>query len=175
MTFAQFYTELEHQLPQSTGADREKWAEVILENNFKILELSKLIESDTKVASRFLWLLTGLGMLHAPTLFQALPYLWEQSRHVTHVDMKKSFANYWRFCGVPAENEAEAIDLLFHWLQSAETNVTIKSRALFVLYDLTAKYPELKNELQLCIKDQLQKNTNDFDQRALKILRKLDA
>lgn len=175
MTFEQFYTTLENNLPKSTGTERQQWVQVIIENDFDILELSTLIDEEPKIATRFLWMLTGIAMQEPQKLHAVLPALFEKSKQVTHVDMQASFANYWRFCGVPKENEAEAIDLLFHWLQSADTNVTIKSRALFVLADLIKMYPDLKNELRLCIEDQLDKNTKDFDKRALKILQNIKA
>lgn len=174
MTFQQFYITLENHLPQSTGTERQQWVRTIIENDFDILELSSLIDQEPKIATRFLWMLTGIAMQQPQKLHAVLPALFEKSKHITHVDMQASFANYWRFCGVPPENEAEAIELLFHWLQSAQTNVTIKSRALFVLSDLVDIYPDLKNELRLSIEDQLDKNTKDFRSRALKILEKLN-
>jgi hypothetical protein len=75
--------------------------------------------------------------------------------------------------GVPAENDSEAIDLLFKWLLSKETNVTIKSRSLHVLFKLSKKYPEIKNELKFCIEDQMDKYSNDFRKKSIKILREL--
>ena len=71
------------------------------------------------------------------------------------------------------QNEARAIDLLFSWLQSANTNVTTKSRALLVLFRLTKKYPELRNELKICIEEQMDRYTVDFAKRAKKILNEL--
>ncbi|MFT5513430.1 MAG: hypothetical protein ACI8SE_001837 [Bacteroidia bacterium] len=77
--------------------------------------------------------------------------------------------------GIPEKNEAKAINLLFSWLQSDSTNVTIKSRAILVLFALTKKYPDLKNELRLSISDQLYKYTEDFAKRSRKILDELSA
>ena len=83
---------------------------------------------------------------------------------------KRPLPHFGSIVGVPPENEGRAIDLLFQWLLSADTNVTIKSRSLWVLLKLTKKYPELKNELKLCLQDQMDKYTNDFKKRATKIL-----
>ena len=49
----------------------------------------------------------------------------------------------------------------------------MKSRALFVLTKLVKKYPELKNELKLCLEDQMDKNTDSFRKRAMKELKLL--
>lgn len=173
MNIAAFYKELENNLPQSTSEDRRKWAVQIIEQDFDLQYLSNLLLCDPKVATRFLWLLTGIGQLRAEKLFQELPFLLQLNKQLTHLKTEGSFANYWRIVGVPPENEGEVIDLLFSWLQSTEVNVTAKSRVVFVLFDLTQKYPELKNELRICLEDQLEKNTKDFDRRAQKILKKL--
>ena len=36
------------------------------------------------------------------------------------------------------------------------------------------KYPELKNELKLCLEDQIDRHTNDFKKRATKIVMKIE-
>jgi hypothetical protein len=43
-----------------------------------------------------------------------------------------------------------------------------------VLFKLTKKYPEIKNELILCINDQMDKYSIDFKIRSTKILNELD-
>jgi hypothetical protein len=62
--------------------------------------------------------------------------------------MKLAFTRLWQLCGVPNENESDAIELLFGYLNSREIDITTKSRALFVLVGLINKYSELKNELK---------------------------
>ncbi len=170
----EFYNELELSLPTSDAEQRRIWASAIIENEFDLKEFSKLLRSENKVATRFLWLLSEIGEKDPSRLFRELPFFFELSDEIKHLDFKTSFATYWLIAGVPLENEARAIDLLFGWLQSAHTNVTTKSRSLFVLFKLTNKYPELKNELKLCLEDQMEKNTNDFSKRARKVLKDLD-
>ncbi len=168
-----FKNELENSLPNSSSAERQIWATSIIEKGLDIKDLSTLLSCDKKVALRFTWLLSEIGEINPNKLLSALPFLFELSDKIKHIDFVNSFATYWRIAGIPCENEAKAIDLLFGWLQSASTNVTTKSRALFVLFELTKKYPELKNELKLCLMDQLDKNSNDFNKRANKILTQL--
>ncbi len=168
-----FYTELESSLPTSTAAQRIGWAKTIIENNIAIKDLSGLLKGDPKIATRFLWMLSELGELDRNALFRELPFLLDLSDHLNPV-YKTSFANYWLIAGIPPENEGKAIDLLFQWVLSTETNVTIKSRSFLVLFKLTKKYPELKNELKLCLMDQMDKYTDDFKKRAGKLLVKLE-
>ncbi|NUY79608.1 hypothetical protein HUK80_01775 [Flavobacterium sp. MAH-1] len=164
-----FYKELESSLPTSTEDQRKVWATAIIEKSIAIKDLSGLLKGEQKIASRFLWLLGRIGMSNPNTLFVELPFLLDFCDQVNPI-YKMSFANFWLIAGVPPENEGKAIDLSFKWLLSADTNVTIKSRSLSVLFKLTKKYPELKNELKFCLEDQMDKHSNEFRKKATKIL-----
>ncbi len=169
----EFYNELESSLAASSGESRNVWVKIILENNLNLKDLSGLLLCDGKIATRFLWLLSEVGLANPDKLFVELPYFLDFSEPL-NPEYKKSFASYWLIAGVPHENESKAIDLLFHWLLSNDTNVTIKSRSFLVLYNLTKKYPELKNELKLCLIDQMDKYSKDFQKRAAKVLTALE-
>jgi len=149
------------------------WATTIIEKNLDIKALSELLKCERKIATRFLWLLSEIGELNPNRLFVELPFLLNLCDNLNQ-DYKTSFANFWLIAGVPSENEGEAIDILFKWLLSTDTNVTIKSRSFLVLFNLTKKYPELKNELKLCLNDQMDKHTNNFKKRAIKILTNIE-
>jgi hypothetical protein len=174
MYLAQFHNELKNSLPESSGADRKMWATKIIQDNLSIKDLSELLNYEKKVASRFSWLLSDIGLLNPNKLFGQLPYLFELSNQIDHINFKQSFATYWLISGIPLENEAKAIDLLFNWIRSSDTNVTTKSRSLYVLFDIAQKYPDLKNELRITLKNQLDKNTKEFRKRAIKLLKKLE-
>lgn len=170
---AEFYKELEFSLATSTGEKRKIWATTIIEKDIDIKELSKLLKCEQKIAIRFLWLLSDIGILNPNKLLAELPFLFDLCEHLNPI-YKTSFASFWLYVGVPPENEGKAIDLLFHFLQSNHINVTIKSRALLVLFKLTKKYPELKNELKICLVEQMDKHSKDFKKRVSKILIKLE-
>lgn len=167
------YRELECSLPASTGGERKRWVDAIVDGNLDIKELSGLLKGEQKLATRFLWLLSEIGLRDPNRLFKELPFLWDLCRDLNPI-YKTSFANWWLIAGIPAENEGEAIDILFQWLLSAGINVTIKSRAVLVLFQLTKKYPELKEELKLCLHDQMDKHSDSFRKRADKIIVKLE-
>ena len=174
MNHNEFYNLLENSLPQSSAMERKVWASTIIEQNIDIKFLSKLLWSDKKTSTRFLWLLSDVGSLNQKVLFNELSYLFQLSNKVTQINFKTSFATYWLICGIPAENESIAIELLFNWIQSANTNITTKSRSLFALYNLTEKYPELKDELKFCLENQKDKHSKDFRKRVNKILNTLE-
>lgn len=163
---------LKHSLSKSTGVQRKEWATEIIEKEIVIRDLFELVNAEQKTASRFLWLLSDIGILFPEKLKSELPYLFNICKNQKS-EFKTSFASFWLYADVPTENEGEAIDLLFGWVLSSEVNVTIKSRALLVLFKLSEKYPEIKNELKLCIQDQLVKHSKDFKKRANKLLLEL--
>lgn len=169
----EFYKELESSLSKSTFEQRKKWATIIIEKKIDIKGLCGFLKSEQKIAVRFLWLLSDVAILNPNYLFIELPFLLRFCDNL-NPHYKTSFASYWLYTGVPSVNEGEAIDLLFQWLLSCDTNVTIKSRSLLVLFKLTIKYSELKNELAICLKDQMDKNTKDFKRRATKVLSQLE-
>lgn len=163
---------LKHSLSKSTGVQRKEWATEIIEKEIVIRDLFELVNEEQKTASRFLWLLSDIGILNPEKLKSELPHLLVICKK-QKPEYKISFASFWLYSGVPTENEGEAIDLLFGWVLSSDVNVTIKSRALLVLFKLCEKHPEIKNELELCLNDQLDKHSNDFKKRANKLLNKL--
>ena len=164
-----FIDQLKQKLPMSTGADRQRWAKRIVKERMSIKVLSDLLRENNKIALRFLWLLTDIAEVDKKIVQKELVYLFRLSQTLD-LRIEASFANYWLICGVPEETEGECIDHLFKWLQSPEMNVTTKSRSLFVLFKLTEKYPELRNELKVVVEDQMDLHTADFQKRARKVL-----
>lgn len=168
MTADNILSDLENRLARSTDADRKEWAKRIAENHTNLRDLCQhLLKSKYEIASRFLWLLTDIGTLAPELLHAQLPFILDlyRKRALQQLDMPASLANYWKTTGVPEENEGEAIELLFTWLQSPQTKVNTKARALSVLLVMYSKYPDLKVELLACLKDQLGKNTEAFDRK----------
>lgn len=165
-----FYNKLNLELPNSSGEQRKEWALYIVTKRYELRELSNLLFSTRAVASRFLWLLSDVGELNSNTLLNELPFLLSIKDKINYDKTEASFANYWLIAGVPIENEGLIIDLLFSWLQSPNSNITTKSRALLVLFNLTNKYPDIKHELKICLEEQLDKNSESFNKRVNKIL-----
>jgi hypothetical protein len=168
-----FLKELKSLLPKSSYEQRKMWATYIIEKNIDLKELSELLKCEKKIATKFLWMLSDIAILSPNKLLNELPYLMNLCSTVNQ-DYKTYFASYWLYVGVPFENEGEAIDLLFQFIVSPKTNITTKSRSVLVLFNLTKKYPELKNELRYSLKDQLNKYSKDFDKRVAKILVRID-
>lgn len=160
-----WYQLLEKRLSESTGADRKKWASEIIAANMDLRFFADLLHGEPKRARRFLWLLGDLVELNGEFVKPFLPQLWIASKKVMAFNARLNFAKFWFYSGIPAENEAEAIDCLFNWWQSAQVNVSIKFYVLRNLVALTKKYPDFKTEVTAVLVDQLDKNTADFKRK----------
>ncbi|MFZ2898059.1 MAG: hypothetical protein WA004_05525 [Saprospiraceae bacterium] len=173
MTTREIYQTLLSSLPGSMAVNRSQWARIIVEQDLDLLELSRLLLEDKKVATRFLWLLSDVGALQPQKLAALLPHLFE-IREQVKADMTHAFTRYWFLCGIPPENEGEAVDMLFDWFLSPKTGVSIKVYAMGDLVQLAEKYPDLKEEVKLAIETMLGNSTDAFDRCARKYLKRLE-
>lgn len=167
--FPAFVEELRQFLPTSTSAQRDVWAQRIVENDWKICDLSCLLQENPKTATRFLWLLTQIGHISPEKLRPELPYLFAVCETID-ASYLPSFATFWSVVGVPEEQEGRAVDVLFDVIRNPKTTVTIKSRALSALAKLITKYPELQNEWRSCLEEQQHLHSATYQKRVRKWL-----
>ena len=156
-------------LAGSSAARRRVWAATIIEHDVRIHKIEDLLHAEHKTALRFLWLLSEIAIIDPDKLYRDLAYLFELRENINPV-YHSAFATFWLLAGVPPRDEVRAIGLLFSWVVSPETNATIRSRSLAVLFKLSTRYPDLKYELRCCIEDQLDKHSAAFKIRATKVL-----
>lgn len=166
------YNELLAGLAGSTGAERVAWAKQIANCDMDLKELLPLLYADKKTAYRFSWMLSDVGIAYPQKLFSELPGIFERRKETDILNFEQQFVKYWRLCGVPEENKGEAIDMMFRMLTDPKESVHIKTVALDVLYELTKEYPELKNELRLCI-EETKEEQSSFKQKSERILKQL--
>ncbi len=161
-------------LKACTETQRITWAKQIVDEGVDVKELAdRFLYGERTAAMRFSWLLSGMGIYSPITLFSVLPYLFEKREQTSIKDFRYQFVKYWSIAGIPKENTAEAINLLFSWLNAGDTNVSTKTHAMQNLYNLSKEYPDLKNELVSCIENKMDKTSISFRTRAVKILEEL--
>lgn len=167
------YHDLRLHLAGSTFANRRYWAGQIADNDIDLEALLPLLFADRKTAYRFSWLLSDIGEAAPEKLFKVLPYIFSKRHEVDVPEFEQQFVKYWRICGVPEEDKGISIDMMFRWLTDPATTVHIKTISLTMLYKLTKEYPELKNELRLCLETEAEHNSVSFKKKAKEILNKL--
>jgi hypothetical protein len=165
---------LQQLLKTSTMKQLTVWAKQIVDEGVDVKELSDVfLYGDRTTALRFSWMLSDIGLYNKAALHNILPYLFEKREQTSINDFKYQFVKYWTIAGIPKQNTAEAINLMFSWLNDSNTNVTTKTHAMCNLFILTKDYPDLKNELIISIEEQFDKTSVSFRIRATKILREL--
>lgn len=159
-------------LANSSVEMRHLWVRQIVDEAISIRHFESLLDLDKRAISRLLWLFSEIGLESAKKLHQELPVIYALLKKLD-AEFLQALANYWLIAGVPEEQEANAIGLLFEWLQSPKTRVSIKSRAVYVLFELCKRHPDLKSEFIFCLLEQRDRNSADFAKKVDKLLRNL--
>lgn len=167
------FHDLSKHLAESSFEERRVWAKEIVAQPDTLSKLLPLLFGDEKTAYKFSWLLSDIGEADRSVLYSELDYLFEHRHKITAPKFEQQFVKYWRICGVPEANKGEAIGLMFGYLLDPKINTHIKTISLTALHALCNEYPELKNELKLCIEDQLEHSSTSFKKTANKILSEL--
>ncbi len=167
------YEELLAKLATSDGADRRSWGRMIAEQDVDMERLMPLLFTEKKTAQRFAWLLSDIGIAGAGKLFNVLSFAFAKRHETAIPGFEQQFVKYWRIAGVPEQDKGQAIDLMFNLLTDPTVGPHIKSVSAEMLHSLTKEYPDLVNELKLCLEQELDKNTDAFRKKAEGILRKL--
>ncbi|WP_186753843.1 hypothetical protein [Echinicola salinicaeni] len=74
---------------------------------------------------------------------------------------------------VPGKYEGEVLDLAFSFLVDRKQAIAIRVFAMQVVFNLSAKYPEIRADLKMVLEDMLPYGSPGFKNRAKKILSKL--
>jgi hypothetical protein len=165
---------LHQSLKSSMMEQRKAWAKQIVNEGIEIKKLADIfLFSNNSSAMQFSWLLSDIGIYNAKALYSILSYLFEKREQTNVKDFRYQFVKYWSIAGIPKENEGEAINLLFRWLNDSSTSVSIKTHSALNLYKLSENYPDIKNELKTCIENQLDKTSISFRKSTAKILANL--
>lgn len=146
------YTNIQQELGFSKQVQREKWAIELINLNVDLAYLGRqTLPLPYPISLRFTWLLSDIGNQSAEYLFRFLPSLFELQKTISLPYFSHSFASYWKICGIPEQNESEALDHLLALLQLKTTSNTIKERALDCLLALLEKHPAFVFETQQTI------------------------
>lgn len=89
-----FIEELKSSLPKSTFEQRKNWAIFILKNKISLKELFELLKCDKKIATRFLWTISDIGILNPKRLSAELPDLFKFCNSLNNQEYKTSFASF---------------------------------------------------------------------------------
>ncbi len=75
---------------------------------------------------------------------------------------------------IPEQFHGEVMNACFSFIETPSTPVAIKAFSLTTLFNLSKKYPEIKNELRLIIEERWNPETAAFKSRGRKILKAIN-
>lgn len=92
-----------------------------------------------------------------------------------HEAVKRNTVRIFQFINIPSALQGKVMDLCFNYLTSPIEKPAVKASALTVIYNLSQKHPDIRNEL-LAIIDQLwDQESKAFRSRASAIRKSLSA
>ncbi|MBI3233677.1 MAG: hypothetical protein HYZ42_06490 [Bacteroidetes bacterium] len=148
-------------------------AQYIIETEIPLLDFIDIIYAPHPIGMRFSWMLGGLCEKHQDYIYPAISYLFLNREAIKINQFNRSLAKMFKLVGIPPEIEGEAVNELFIWLQSADSNLSTKTYSLQALHKLTQQHNELKNELKLILEDLNYIDAPSFRSHADKVLKEL--
>lgn len=102
------------------------------------------------------------------------PYMGQMIKNLERTDLhdaiKRNTVRTWQFIEVPDEYLGEVADVCFGYLESKKEPIAIKVFSMVVLEGIVKRVPELKDELQFLIKEQMPYSSAGFKSRGKKVL-----
>lgn len=143
------------------------------QKNFKEL-MQCFLDDEYRLAQRAAWSVSWAARkkpeMIAPHIRELVSVLRKKKVHDAVI---RNSVRVLQDIDIPDEFHGEVMDACFHFLEKPSTAVAIKAFSLTTLFNLSKKYPEIKQELKLIIEDRLEHETAAFRSRAKKILSKL--
>ncbi len=145
-------------------------------NPSKLNELMKLVFGDNSLlAQRAAWPFSFIAEKN-PSLFKKyIPYLIDKLEiKEDHPAIKRNILRAFQYFSFSTENEGKLLNISFELLNDNNQPIAIRVFAMTVVYNLSEKYPEIKNELKVSIENLLPTGSAGIKSRGNKILKKLN-
>lgn len=142
------------------GDDKSRLAEL----------MACLFSDDVKISQRAAWCVSYIGIAFPQNI---IPYLHKMiallDKDVHHA-VKRNILRMLEFIDIPKKHNGKLINHCFDILIAKDEPVAVKVFSMSVLAKISKQVPEIKNELQLILIEQLPFSSSGFKARATKIL-----
>ncbi len=122
---------------------------------------------------RACWIFEEICMQHSNIKKQYLKKIALRYPTLTHGPSQRMLGKILAFSEVSEKQESEVLNTAFHWLQDPHVPIAARVHAMQIAFNLTKKYPDLKQELQSILQHHYDTGSKGFKNRAQKILAKL--
>ncbi len=136
--------------------------------------LDMIFEEKDPIAWRAAWILDGSDELHPGLVRDRITRIIQKLPELASTGALRSLLRMMCRYEIPEEDQGLLIDLCFAYMVSELYPVAVKVHAMQIIYHHALLYPELKEELQTVIEDQIGNNSVGFKSRGNRILQKLE-
>ena len=151
-------------LAQKIGPNQEDFDELI----------RLFLDKDQDVSKRAAWLVGHCTDNYPWLIDKHIKPLLQKLQKNANDPVKRNSLRSLISRDIPDELLGIAADICFKYLNSAKEPIAIKAHAMSILYNITRKYPELKDELKLSIEELLPFGSAGIKSRGNKILKALE-
>jgi len=155
--------------------EREIYMEAVGTSPAEVASLLQMIfEEKDPLAWRAAWILDGCDELHPGLVRDRIPNMIHRLPDLKSTGALRSLLRLMCRYEIPEEEQGLLIDLCFGYMVSELYPVAVKVHAMQIIFIHTLLYPELKEELQTVIVDQMENNSVGFRSRGNRILQQLE-
>lgn len=133
--------------------------------------VNHFLSNDELLVQRAAWVLGDSGRMYPSLVIKHLPALIANLRRGGHHDaVKRNTIRILEEMEIPEKFWGEVADICFKYLSSNQEPVAIKCFSMTTLLNIVKHIPELKEELQVLIEDQMPYSSAGFQSRGKKTL-----
>ncbi len=144
-------------LAKHNQAQRDKIVKYVGDNKDRFDEMMQLFLSENyRITQRISWPVSNAAILHPQLIKPYLAKMIKQLRNEKlHVAVKRNTVRLLQFIVIPEKLMGETVSICFDLLNNPKEAIAVKAFCMTVIYNCTKKFPGLKDELALSIKDQI--------------------
>ncbi len=150
-------------LANKIGANQESFDELI----------DLFLHDEIKVTQRAAWLVSHCVDLHPWLIEKHIEKIILNLEKDVNDAVKRNTLRVLQFMEIPEESMGILAEHCFNYLNSGKEPIAIKAHSMTILFNIVKVFPELKEELQMSIEDQLPFGSAGIKNRGNKILKAL--
>jgi len=141
----------------------------------KMVELMDcFFDADPRICQRAAWPVGDLGEKYPDLLIPYLPEMILNLKAPKHDAVIRNTVRTWQYMSIPEEYLGEIFELCFNYINDPKIPVAIRAFSMTVCANICKAVPELKEELILAIKDQLEYGSAGIKSRGHHVIKELE-
>jgi len=135
-----------------------------------------MLETEYRISQRAAWVVSHSIQQHPDLLFPHIGAILKNLENggPMHVAVKRNSIRILQLIDIPEKWMGRAANICFQYLTDAKESIAVHAFSMTVLYHITLKNPELKNELKMVIEELLPHGSAGVKNRGKRILKSLE-